>query len=138
MKIVYKINEPITTQQFVDLLRSSKLGTRRPVEDLQCMEGMVKNSNLMITAWNEEKLVGIARSLTDFHYACYLSDLAVDLNHKGLGIGKQLQRITQEQLGPECKLILVAAPDANSYYERIGFDNNPNCWVMKRDQRIGD
>lgn len=138
MEIVYKINAPITTQQFVDLLRTSRLDERRPVEDFKCMEGMVKNSNLIITAWNGGNLVGIARSVTDFHYACYLSDLAVDLNHKDGGIGKKLQRITQEQLGPECKLILVAAPQANSYYERIGYNNNPNCWVLERDQRIGE
>jgi hypothetical protein len=34
------------------------------------MEGMMKNSNLMVTAWDDEKMVGIARSMTDFHYAC--------------------------------------------------------------------
>ncbi len=74
--------------------------------------------------------------MTDFHYACYLSDLAVDQEHQGRGIGKRLQAITQEQLGPRCKLILVAAPAANSYYERLGFAHNPRCWVLDREGRI--
>lgn len=100
------------------------------------MSGMIKHSNLMITAWDGEKLIGIARSLTDFHYACYLSDLAVHKDYQGKGIGKQLQIMTQSQLGEKCHLILVAAPTANSYYEHIGYTNNQRCWVLGPDQTI--
>jgi len=74
--------------------------------------------------------------MTDFHYACYLSDLAVAQSHQKSGIGKQLQVITRNQLGPICKLILIAAPAANTYYEHIGFSNNPRCWVLERDACI--
>ena len=136
MSIEYKINASVSVDQFIELLRTSTLGERRPIDDRECMEGMLKNSNLVVTAWNGKKLVGIARSMTDFYYACYLSDLAVDKNYQGSGIGKKLQALTQEQLGPKCKLILIAAPAANSYYEHIGFANNPRCWVLDREQRI--
>lgn len=136
MTIDYKINTPISTDQFIDLLVRSTLGERRPVHDRACMEGMVNHSNLIITAWEGETLVGIARSMTDFHFACYLSDLAVHLDYQRRGIGKQLQRITQEQLGPHCSLILLAAPAANTYYGHIGFTHNPRCWVLAREQRI--
>lgn len=136
MDIDYKINTPISTDQFIELLRSSRLGERRPIEDRQCIEGMIKNSNLVVSAWEGDKIIGMARSMTDFHYACYLSDLAVDANHQKRGIGKKLQALTQEQLGPKCKLILIAAPDANRYYEHIGFSNNPRCWVLSRDCEI--
>ncbi|MHB8455635.1 MAG: GNAT family N-acetyltransferase [Acidiferrobacterales bacterium] len=137
MSIEYKINAPITSDQFIELLRESTLGERRPVDDRNCMDGMVKNSNLMVTAWSHGKLIGIARSMTDFHYACYLSDLAVHREYQKKGIGKRLQIMTQEKLGPKCKLILVAAPAANSYYEHIGYKNNPGCWVLDREQNIG-
>lgn len=133
MSIEYKIDTPISTDQFIELLRESALGERRPIEDRECMEGMLENSNLMVTAWDGEKLIGIARSMTDFHYACYLSDLAVDKKYQNGGVGRKLQIITQEQLGPKCKLILIAAPAANSYYEHIGFTNNPRCWVLERE-----
>jgi len=136
MSIEYKVNASVTTEQFIDLLNNSTLGERRPVDDPGCISGMVNNSNLMVTAWDNESLVGIARSITDFHYACYLSDLAVDKKYQKCGIGKQLQVITQEQLGPKCKLLLVAAPDANAYYEHIGFTNNTRCWILNRDERI--
>ncbi len=136
MSIEYKINTPVSTDQFIGLLRESTLGERRPIEDRECMEGMVKNSNLMVTAWHGEELIGIARSMTDFHYACYLSDLAVHMKYQRGGIGKKLQVKTQEQLGPKCTLILLAAPDANSYYGHIGFTNNQRCWVLERDKNI--
>lgn len=136
MRIEYKINVPVSTDQFIGLLRESTLGERRPVEDRACMEGMVKNSNLMITAWHAEALIGMARSMTDFHYACYLSDLAVHKEYQRRGIGKQLQVVTQAQLGPQCNLILLAAPAANAYYKHIGFTNNPRCWVLGREQSI--
>lgn len=136
MDIEYKINAPLTTDQFIELLRESTLGERRPIDDRTCMEGMVENSNLMVTAWQGEHLIGIARSLTDFHYACYLSDLAVHKEFQKHGIGKRLLTIIQESLGPKCKLIIIAAPTANTYYEHIGFTNNPRCWVLDREQRI--
>jgi ribosomal protein S18 acetylase RimI-like enzyme len=136
MQIRYQINPKPSTDQFIELLHRSTLAERRPAEDRACMAGMVDNSNLLVSAWDGEKLVGIARSLTDFHYACYLSDLAVDQAYQGLGIGKQLQRLTQAQLGPRCKLILVAAPAANAYYAHLGFSNNPRCWVLEPDQQI--
>ena len=136
MNIKYKINEAITTKQFVGLLNDSTLGERRPVEDIECMEGMISNSNLTVSAWKDDELIGISRSVTDFHYACYLSDLAVSTKYQGLGIGKKLQSLTQDQLGPKCKLILIAAPAANTYYEHIGFKNTNRCWVLERDSSI--
>lgn len=136
MNIEYKINARVSTYQFIGLLRESTLGERRPIEDRECMDGMVNNSNLMVTAWHGEELIGIARSMTDFHYACYLSDLAVHMKYQRSGIGKKLQIKTQEQLGPHCKLIIIAAPAANAYYEHIGFTNNQRCWVLDRDKNI--
>jgi ribosomal protein S18 acetylase RimI-like enzyme len=143
VNITYKIynsnNETdlsITPAQFTQLLKKSTLGERRPIEDEECLAGMVNNSNLIISAWDEGNLVGISRCVTDFHYCCYLSDLAVDQKYQGLGVGKELQVQTQKQLGPKCKLILISAPAANSYYQQIGYTNNERCWVLNRDELI--
>ena len=136
MSIEYRVNHPISTDQFISLLAESTLGERRPIQDRECMEGMISNSNLTVSAWNADKLVGISRCMTDFHYACYLSDLAVSKNYQKMGIGKELQLLTQKQLGPRCKLILIAAPAANTYYEHIGFSHNPRCWILDRHESI--
>ncbi len=138
MSIIYKVNVPVTTDQFIDLLRQSTLGERRPIHDRDCMEGMVNNSNLMVTAWSDGALVGIARSMTDFHYACYISDLAVHREYQKTGIGKNLLAVTQGELGPKCKLILVAAPAANSYYEHLGFEKTRGAgyFIVSSDARL--
>ena len=136
MSIEYKINAPISPDQFIDILKRSTLGERRPIDDVVCIEGMLSNSNLVVTAWAGNQLIGVARSVTDFHYACYLSDLAVCSSHQKLGVGRQLQVLTQQQLGPRCKLILIAAPAANEYYGHIGYSNNLRCWVLERDSSI--
>jgi ribosomal protein S18 acetylase RimI-like enzyme len=136
ISIDYKINQLITTDQFIELLNCSTLGERRPVEDRECMDGMISNSNLIVSAWDKGELVGIARSMTDYHYACYLSDLAVKTEYQKSGMGKHLQSITQSQLGPKCKLILIAAPAVNSYYEHIGFKHNERCWVLERSTSV--
>ncbi len=90
MNIEYRINEPVTSEQFIELLHNSSLGERRPVDDYECIKGMISNSNMVVTAWKNSKLIGIARSMTDFHYACYLSDLAVDKEYQKVGVGKKL------------------------------------------------
>jgi GNAT superfamily N-acetyltransferase len=136
MDISYQVKQKVSTDQFINLLHRSTLAERRPVEDYNCMDGMVKNSNLMVSAWLGNQLIGIARSITDFHYACYLSDLAVDREYQKKGIGKKLLEITQNQLGPRCKLILIAAPGASAYYPHLGFTHNPRCWLLEREKRI--
>ena len=92
MDIEYKINSSITADQFIDLLNASSLSERRPIDDRECIEGMINNSNLTVSAWDEDKLIGVARSMTDFHYACYLSDLAVDKKYQKRNVGKKYKQ----------------------------------------------
>lgn len=136
MAIEYKLNAAISIDQFAALLYCSRLSARRPVEDRECLQGMLANSNLTVSAWDGTELVGLARSLTDFHYACYLSDLAVAESHQSQRIGRQLLKRTQQALGPRCKLVLIAAPDADSYYDELEFTRNARCWVLQRDDTI--
>lgn len=136
MDVEYKVNAPVSAAQFIDLLERSTLGERRPIDDLPCMEGMINNSNLVVSAWHEERLVGISRSMTDFHYACYLSDLAVCAQYQKMGIGRKLLALTQDAIKEKCKLILIAAPAANDYYEPLGFAHSPRCWVLGPESKI--
>ena len=130
--IEYRDHATITAEQAIDLYKRSTLGERRPIHNIQTFEAMLKNANLTITAWDGEKLVGISRSLTDFAYVAYLADLAVDEQYQRSGIGKQLIEETKERLGPECMIVLLAAPKANEYYDHIGFEHNPRAWTLKK------
>ena len=61
MPIQYEINENFKPELFLQLLIDSGLAERRPVDDLHCIKGMMENSNLIISAWDGDQLVGIAR-----------------------------------------------------------------------------
>src|SRR5579862_4757216 len=114
--IEYRVGNDLDLDEFIELYRASTLGERRPVEDRARMAAMLANANLIVTAWDGALLVGISRSLTDFAYATYLSDLAVRVSHQRLGIGKELIRRTQQAGGPHARLVLLAAPAAVDYY----------------------
>lgn len=130
MSIEYKVNAPISAEQFIDVLTRSTLGERRPLADRACMEGMVRHASLLVTAWDGAKLVGVARAVTDFHYACFLSDLAVDTAYQQAGIGRGLLEQTRQALGPRCKIRLISAPAAAGYYAKLGFIRNERCWEL--------
>ena len=131
MKIEIKINEAITSEAFIALLNASGLGERRPVNNIDCINGMLAHANLTVTAWAGDELVGVARSVTDFHYCCYLSDIAVHRKFQKLGIGKKLIDATQEAIEETCKVILLSAPAAVNYYPHIGFEHHPQAWYLK-------
>jgi GNAT superfamily N-acetyltransferase len=130
VSFTYAADRPVTAQQFIDVLRRSTLAERRPVDDPQCIQTMLQHANLLCTAWDGEKLVGVARSVTDFEYCCYLSDLAVDEAYQKHGIGRELIRQTQARLGAKAKLILLAAPKAEAYYPKIGFEAHRSAWIV--------
>ncbi|NOU35213.1 MAG: GNAT family N-acetyltransferase [Kiritimatiellaceae bacterium] len=129
MNIRYESSRQITPAEFVDLLVRSTLAERRPVDDLACITAMLRHGNLLCTAWDGDKLVGVARSVTDFEYCCYLSDLAVDQAYQHAGIGKELIALTKKRLGKNAKIILLAAPKAEKYYPKIGFTAHNSAWI---------
>lgn len=118
MKIIYQVEKDLSVAEFRDILVRSTLGERRPIDDNDRLEKMCKNADIMLTARFEGKLVGVARSLSDFVYATYLSDLAVDVEFQHLGIGKRLIAETKKLV--QGKLILLSAPAAREYYPKIG------------------
>lgn len=135
--IEYSTERKISIDQFISVLEQSTLAERRPVDDRDCMAQMLENADLLVTAWLGDDLVGVARSVTDFSYCCYLSDLAVDVYYQKAGIGKALIRHTQELLGPRCTLILLSAPSAMAYYPHIGFEHHPGAWILKPNESPG-
>ena len=130
MEITYKLDIIPDTEKIIDLYKSS--GINRPIADKERIAKMYANSNLIVTAWDISKLVGISRSLTDFCYSCYLSDLAVRKEYQKHGIGKKLIALTKEKIGEHTMLLLLAAPAAMDYYPKVGFEPVENGFIIKR------
>lgn len=130
--ITYRLGNDLDLDAVLDLYRASTLGERRPVDDRQRMGAMLRGANLVVTAWDGGLLVGIARSVSDFAYCTYLSDLAVRASHQRHGIGRELVRRTQAA-GGKATIILLSAPKAVEYYPGIGFTHHPQAWVLAAD-----
>ena len=134
--LIYSSDRTVNPKEFKSLLVRSTLGKRRPIGDDAVIQGMIENANLILSCWENEHLIGISRCVTDFHYCCYLSDLAVDKKYQKKGIGKKLIEETAKRLKPTCKVILLSAPVATEYYPKLGFNLHPSAWTQSAKELV--
>jgi GNAT superfamily N-acetyltransferase len=135
-EIEYRNGIDLNLDQVIELYNASTLGERRPVDDREIMSAMLHHANLIVTAWDEDLLVGIARTLSDFAYVGYLADLAVRASHQRQGIGTSLIQKTREQMGSRSMLVLLSAPKAVAYYPKIGFTRHESAWILRADDPL--
>jgi GNAT superfamily N-acetyltransferase len=128
--IKYRKDHPLDPVEVARVFVAS--GITRPTDDPARIARMFAAPCLVFSAWDGERLVGVSRSLTDYCYCCYLSDLAVDREYQRRGIGRELIRRTRESVGDEVSLILMAAPGAMTYYPRVGFERAANAFYIRR------
>jgi predicted N-acetyltransferase YhbS len=128
--IEYRHNDPLDPIEVARVFDAS--GITRPTSDLARIARMFAAPSLVVSAWQDRRLVGVSRSLTDYAYCCYLSDLAVDKTVQGKGVGRELVRRTQVAVGDEVSIILLSAAGAMSYYPTIGFQKADNAFVIRR------
>lgn len=130
MNIEYSFDKRPTADQIIELYE--KAGLPRPTNDKVRIQKMFDNSNLIVTAWVNDLLVGVSRSITDWVWSCYLSDLAIHPDYKKRGIGKELVRLTKEKLGEQSMILLLSVPTAMEYYPKIGMTKEDRAFTMLR------
>ncbi|HCS53026.1 GNAT family N-acetyltransferase [Rubinisphaera sp.] len=128
-EIHYEQSTDLSVDDYIDILKRSTLAERRPIDQLELMRKAVTEADVIVTARIDNTLVGIARSLTDYSACIYVADLAVDEAFQGRGMGKQLLDLTHEICGLHTKMILLAAPKAETYYPHIGMTQHHSCWI---------
>lgn len=129
MSISYVINHDVKPAELATLFENSGISR---LKDINQISKMITNANLIISARDDRRLIGVLRALTDFSYSCYVSDLAVDRKYQHKGIGKELMRIAHETLGDKVMILLLSSPDADSFYSHIGFEKAQNAWLLHR------
>ncbi len=130
--IEYLDNRLLDPVEVAHLFEAS--GIARPNKDIPRIARMFANANLVISAWDGPRLVGVSRALTDFSYCCYLSDLAVDIAYQKQGIGRELIRRTQSLVGDEVSIVLLSASGAMTYYPKIGLKLADNAYLLSRER----
>lgn len=130
MDIEYSLDKRPSVDQIIELYE--KAGLPRPINDKERIQKMVDSSNLIVTAWDKNVLVGVSRSITDWVWSCYLADLAIHPDYKKGGIGKELVRLTKEKLGEQSMVLLLSVPTAMEYYPKIGMLKEDRAFTILR------
>lgn len=133
INVTYAVEPDLSVDEFHAVLVASTLGERRPIDDAARLARMLSEADVIVTARVDGRLAGVSRALTDFSFATYLSDLAVDREFQGLGIGRELIQRTHDACGRQTMLVLVAAPGARTYYPHIGLEPHDSCWMIPRN-----
>ncbi|MBP1047259.1 GNAT family N-acetyltransferase [Enterococcus sp. BWM-S5] len=125
--IEYKINEPVSVGQFETIIR--KTGLTRRLDDKERLEKMMTHADFLITAWEDNQIVGFARGLSDYSSVVYVADLGVDTKHWKKGIGRGLMNQIINYVGEDTHIVLLASKLAEEYYSRLGFVKDPRGYV---------
>lgn len=128
--VSYQLESDLPLQEYIDILNSSGLGKRRPMDDFDHLRRMILGSNMILTAREDGVLVGVLRALSDFCYRTFIADLAVKKERQGEGIGKALIQMARET-APEARLFLFSAEDAEGFYQKLGFQLHERCYQLK-------
>jgi GNAT superfamily N-acetyltransferase len=126
-----KVNAPLTVQQVHDLYQQTHFD--KPIADAARLQVMIDETQLVLSVWDDEHLIGFARCLTDFEYCCYLSDILILPAYEGHQIGRQLIATLQAYIGPRVTLSLRAADSAVGFYERINLPHADNMFRIGRE-----
>jgi N-acetylglutamate synthase-like GNAT family acetyltransferase len=131
MEIKYQVGVLPAPEQIISVYENA--GLARPADPARIRK-MYENSDIVVTAWHEELLVGVSRVVTDFSWCCYLPDLAIDNNYQKKGIGAALIELIKKQIGKQCMFVLLSVPEAMDYYPRLGFTKQEGCFIIKRTE----
>ncbi|GAB3524968.1 GNAT family N-acetyltransferase [Emticicia fontis] len=132
MALIYKTDLVPSPEQIIELYENA--GLPRPTHDIERIGKMYANADLIITAWDENIVVGVSRSITDWVWCCYLADLAVRSDYKTSGIGKKLVQLTKEKAGEQSMVLLLSVPTAMEYYPKIGMEKVENGFIIFREK----
>lgn len=116
--------ERITATEYIDFLKRTDLGSQYPKERFEeRIPKLVSNVAISLVARNEDGLiVGVLFGLTDYAYWLYVTDLGVDRDYEGQGIGRRLMKTAHDKAGGEKNIAvyLIANENAIPFYEKLG------------------
>ena len=116
--------EQISAQEYIDFLKRTDLGSQYPKERFcERIDRLVQNASISLTARNADgTVIGACFCITDFAYWMFITDLGVDRDYVGQGIGTQLVKAALEIAGSEKDIIVYTCANnkAVPFYEKIG------------------
>ncbi len=128
LQIDYKTNATIDPGELIELYKSAAL--QRPTDHIQVRK-MIIHAKLTISAWDGNKLIGIARCLTDFSFCCMLADLAVQKEYQNKGIGTRLLELAIQEAEEGAIMLVLASGSSKDFLLKKGFKDTPQALMLK-------
>ncbi|HHX74514.1 MAG TPA: GNAT family N-acetyltransferase [Firmicutes bacterium] len=124
-----------STKKKVDIKQLQKLfaeaGWYDKKGDTARLNAMINNSQIIVTAWHADRMVGFARCITDNVFNGQINNVVVDSNYRGKGIGKELvSRIINTN--NQVTYVLRGDPENEGFYKRLGFVPEKLCLIYRR------
>ena len=121
MTITYKDTKDFKAQELQDLFLSVHWASGYHPEKLVIA---MKNSGAVYSAWDGEKLVGLANVLDDGIMTAYVHYVLVDPDYQCSGIGKELMNRINKQYETYLRILLVASDNNIGFYENCDYKTN--------------
>lgn len=133
MNIRYTDKRCFTAQQLERLFLSVKWESGKYPEKLK---KALDKCSAVFTAWDGDKLVGLANALDDGELTAYVHYLLVDPEYQGNGIGAALLELMKKKYKNYFHFFLLAEHESLvSYYNRTGFEKEINVSAMRYKER---
>jgi ribosomal protein S18 acetylase RimI-like enzyme len=129
MTVIYAQEQDLPAADYISVVGATIMRDRRPIGNPERVDRMLRGSNMIVAARENGSIVGVLRAISDGDWVCYVSDLAVRDDHQHKGIGKGLLDACKAILGPGIVLVLVAYPEAEAFYRRLGMGESTAFYV---------
>ena len=134
MNILLKEDKILDRDHVINLYKANKWSSAEKPEALMAA---LANSDTVVTAWHNDKLVGLGNALSDGHLVVYYPHLLVHPRYQGQGIGRMIMQRFQEKYGSLHQQILVANDKAVKFYRKCGFKRahkTSSMWIFKGNE----
>jgi ribosomal protein S18 acetylase RimI-like enzyme len=126
--ILFSDRKDIDLVQLVELYQQAPWAVGRTINDTRAM---LEETDLAISAWNGDRLVGFGRVLTDYVYRASIWDVIVDRGYQGQDIGSEIvQRLLHHPSLKRVELFWLCTRDKQTFYEKLGFSSNEQTGMV--------
>ena len=113
--------------------KNTSWAKNRKIKDLK---NCLANSDVIISLWSNNKILGFGRALSDGVYRSVLWDIVIDHNHQGKGYGKLIvNSLLESKRIKESDKIYLMTTNQKDFYYQLGFNEvfSQNLLIKKTD-----
>lgn len=111
----------------------NEVGWNDKTDDIDRLKTMVENSQIVVTAWDEETMVGFARCTTNYLFNGQINNVVVDSKYGRKGIGKVLIDTIVDS-SKQVTYMLRGSIRNENFYRSLGFEDGPISFIYKRKE----